>query len=472
MTSWLREIERHVLGDVWVSDEPYRTLVYLCDVLGHRFGGSASEHAAAEFLEQTVRSYGVEQVAREEFPVFSWERGECFFALSAPVERSFSAVAMPYSGTADLDGVIVDVGAGEAIDFERVGERLRGAIVLSDAETDAPGVPSSHRTDKYRRAVEAGAIACVFTNRNPGMLHITGALYARNPGGESAEDHTAPIPAIGISYEAGEMIRRVARQGELRGRIRLRNRVFRSVAYNVVADIPGDGSSQDVIVAGAHYDGHDIAQGATDNGAGTVVALELARVMAPYAGRLPRTVRLVWFGCEELGLLGSWHHAERYVSEGEREVLAFMLNLDGAGRGQGGQEQLTVTGQSDLERHFTRIAQDMHYPFTVRDRISPHSDHFPFFLTGCPTATLQSRDATQGMIGRGWGHTEADTVDKVSLRGLQMGAALAARILLRLAGDEQLSSFRRTPQQVAQVLDDAGMGDVLAHHWGRANRVT
>jgi Iap family predicted aminopeptidase len=471
MTAALRDIERQVLGDIWTSDQLYRNLVHLCDGIGHRFGGSASEHAAAEFLQRTLRQYGAEQVRVEKFPVYSWERGECFFALSAPVERSFAALALPYSGTAELEGPIVDVGAGEAEDFARLGERVQGAIVLTDAESDLPGMERSHRVDKYRRAVEGGAIACVFTNRNPGFLRITGALYARRPGGETVLDYTAPIPGLGISYEAGETIRRAVRLGELRGRIRMRNRLFRSQAYNVVCDIAGDGSTQECIVAGTHYDGHDIAQGATDNGAGTVVALELARTLVPYAGRLPRTLRLVWFACEELGLLGSWHHCDQYDHTGQDETLVFVLNLDGAGRGQGGNEQVTVTGDPALAEYFLRLAQELAYPFTVRDRISPHSDHFPFFLAGYPTATLQSRDAIQGMIGRGWGHTEADTVDKVTCRGLQMGAALAARLLLRLAVEDELPVVRRRPEQVEQVLDAAGLADVLTHHWGRANRV-
>ncbi len=471
MAAALREIEQQALGEIWTSDEPYRNLVHLCDGIGHRFGGSASEHAAAEFLERKLREYGLEQVRLEEFPVYSWERGECFFALSAPVERSFSALAMPYSGTVDLEGVIVDVGAGEAEDFARLGERVSGAIVLTDAESDVPGVERSHRADKYRRAVEAGAIACVFTNRNPGMLHITGALYARHPGGDTPLDHTAPIPGLGLSYEAGEMIRRLAGLGELRGRIRARNRVFRSHAFNVVADVPGDGTTHQLVLAGAHYDGHDIAQGAIDNGAGAVVALELARVLAPHAGRLLRTFRFVWFACEELGLLGSWYHCDRYEHADQNELLGFMLNLDGAGRGQGGSEHVTVTGDPALARYFSRLAEQLRYPFTVRDRISPHSDHFPFFLKGYPTATLQSRDATQGMIGRGWGHTEADTVDKVTPRGLQMSAALAARLLLQLASEEHLPASRRGSDEVRQALVDAGLADVLDHHWGHANRV-
>ena len=66
MAAALREIERQVLGEIWTSDEPYRNLLQLCDGIGHRFGGSASEHAAAEFLQRMLREYGLEQVRLEE----------------------------------------------------------------------------------------------------------------------------------------------------------------------------------------------------------------------------------------------------------------------------------------------------------------------------------------------------------------------------------------------------------------------
>lgn len=470
MSTSTREMERQILGEVWTSDAIYRNLVHLCDDLGHRFGGSASEHAAAEFLKQKMEEYGLQNVHLEEFPMYGWERGDCLLALTAPLERSVSAIAMPYCGSADLEGEIIDVGEGEADDFARLGEAVRGKIVLTDAETNRPGEITSHRTDKYRRAVEAGATACIFINRNPGLLHITGALYARNPGGPNVSDHEAPIPGIGVTYEAGAMLRRFAERGTLHARIRTKNRTFRSHSYNVVGDIPGGELVDEVILIGGHYDGHDISQGAGDDAAGTLVGVEAGRLLAPFAGKLKRTVRVICFGCEEIGLLGAWHHAERYTAEGASETLRFMLNLDGAGRGQGGQEQVTVTGDPDLVPYFELLADRLHYQFETRSRISPHSDHFPFFLEGIPSATLNSRDSTAGMIGRGYGHTEADTVDKVHLRGLQMGAALAARVTLALANEAEFPAERRDTETVRALLEDADLSHMLVHHWGRANR--
>ncbi len=470
MAMTAREIERHVLGEVWTSDEILRSLVYLCDDLGSRFGGTPSEHAAAEFLLDKMRAYGLTNVQLEEFPVYAWERGECALTISAPLERQLSAMAMPFCGSGTFEGEIVDVGEGEAADFARVGEALRGKIALSAAETNKPGETTLHRTDKYRLAVEAGATAHIFVNKNPGLLHITGALYARNPGGKTDADHEAPIPGIGISHEAGSLLRRLAERGTPQARISLKNRTYLSRSANVIGDIPGGQQPNEIILCGGHYDGHDVAQGAGDDAAGTLVGLEIGRLLAPFAGQLKRTVRVICFGYEELGLGGSWTHAERYDKAGNGEQLRLALNLDGAGRGAGGQEQINVSADAALQAWFAGLAETLRYDFETRNRLSAHSDHYPFFLAGYPSATLNSRDSTAGMIGRGYGHTEGDTVDKVTLRGLQMGAAFATRVAIELANTEPFPAQRRDQSAVRAELQRANMTNFLEHHWGRDNR--
>ena len=165
-------------------------------------------------------------------------------------------------------------------------------------------------------------------------------------------------------------------------------------------------------------------------------------------------------------LAGAGQRAQQFPVVGRRDAAV----PDGAGRGDGGQERITATGDADLANYFRGLADVLHYDFGVNNRISAHSDHFPFFLAGYPSATLNSADATAGMIGRGYGHTEGDTVDKVTLRGLQMGAAFAARVAIHLANADPFPADRRSEANVRQALDKAGMIHFLEHHWGRANR--
>ena len=121
---------------------------------------------------------------------------------------------------------------------------------------------------------------------------------------------------------------------------------------------------------------------------------------------------LILFCGEEVGLFGSWAYTAAHADESAR--TRFMLNLDTAGRGRGGSESLQLTGAPDLVPYFQSHALGAKYAYPVNHRFQSHSDHFPYALRGIPSATLSSPDDKSALVGRGWGHTEADTVDNRS----------------------------------------------------------
>jgi hypothetical protein len=449
-------LERALIGDIWTSDEAYRTLRELCDDIGHRYGGSESEKQGAEFLRRRMTAYQLQNVRVEEFPMAGWERGAAELRMVAPVEREFSCIAMPYCPAADLTAELLDAGDGEEEDFERLGDQVRGKIVISAAEkTRKGGARSSHRNDKYGWAVERGAAAHIFINQNPGLLHITGSITGRNPGGSTAADREAPIPGVGVSWEHGSAILRLAERSGAPARMHLKltNRTFESTSQNVVGEIVGSEKPDEVILMGGHYDGHDISQAAGDDGAGAVVGLEAARALAAFKGQLKRTVRVICFGSEEVGLLGAFHHARTTDPDSYR----FVMNLDGAGQGSGGNEELELSGWDTLVPYFEEWARTHAYRYGVLNDLHSHSDHFPFALRGVPNGTLHARDNNPALVGRGWGHTEADTFDKINPRGLQMSAVLVARLALYLAQSDDFPAKRRSEEDVRQQLDKAGL---------------
>lgn len=449
--------ERQLLGDIWTSDEAYLNLLHLCDELGNRWAGSPSEHAAGEFIRSKLGAYGLQNVHLEPVQFGAWERGEATLRMTAPVTKDFSCVALPYCPTGDIEAELIDVGDGEEEDFARLGQAVRGKIALSAAETNPLGRPSgklSHRTDKLARAVAAGALGFVFINQNPGLLHITGGIGA-------AGGQPAAIIGVGVSWETGSAILRLAKRGDgARLHLRTGGRFFENTSYNVVGEIPGTTHPEELVLAGAHYDGHDISQGALDDGAGTVVCMEAARALAALPREtIGRTIRFVLFCGEEVGLFGSWAYTADHRDEAAR--TRFMLNLDTAGRGKGGSESLSLTGAPDLLPYFRDHALAAKYAYPVDHRFQSHSDHFPYALRGIPTATLSSPDDTSTLVGRGWGHTEADTVDKATPRGLQMAAALTARVLLQVAGDDSFPGRRRSREEVLEQVREAGLEERL-----------
>lgn len=446
-------IERAIIGDIFTSDETIRNLTMLCDDFGSRFGGTESERQASEFLRDKLTEYGCENVRLEPFEYGGWVRGKATLTMLEPRSIELAAIALPYCPAGELTAEVINVGEGEEEDFARLGDSVRGKIALSSAEsTPVPGRRPSHRKDKFDRAVRAGAVAFLFANKNPGQMVITGSLSS----GREAE-----VPGLGVSFETGEYIRRACGRGRTVLRLTGDHQNRPMTSWNVVGDIPGDGSSREWILFGGHYDGHDIAQGALDDGAGTVVGLEMARVLAKLKRQLPLNLRAVFWGVEELGLNGAWAYTRQHADE--LKDVRFVLNLDTAGRGPGGTEAIDLTGIPELVPYLKRMSTEMCYRFGVNDRFNSHSDHFPYAIRGVPNATLKATDPASSLVGRGWGHTPADTLDKADLRGLQSSAMVGARVIARMAAETDWPARHRTKDEVRAQLEANGLLGALEH---------
>jgi Zn-dependent M28 family amino/carboxypeptidase len=443
-------MDQAVAGDALTSDEPYRAVLALCDEVGIRFGGTEGEHQAARLLQQKMEGAGLANVHLEEFSYTGWQRGPASLEVVEPYRRAVPVIGLPYTPPCDLAAEVVSVGQGEEEDFARLAGQLAGKIVLCLAETTPPpGKKSSHRREKYLRAIEAGAVGFLYVSQNPGQQLVTGSLTAAK---------RAELPAVAVSLEDGADMLRALKRVPVRAHLRVEAAFSEVYSYNVVGDVPGRGGARHIVVGG-HYDSHDIAVGAQDNATGTAVSLEVGRLLAPYRGKLPATVRIVCFAGEEIGLLGSWDYAKRH--EAELDDLAFMLNLDSIGRARPGAESLRLMGADDLLDYFRGAATAMKYPLGVEIKGSAYSDHFPFVVARIPTGSLTSVEPGSTLVGRGWGHTASDTMDKVEALPLQVAAMLAARLVLRVASDPAWPGRRHTPEELDQLLEAEGLKEYL-----------
>jgi Zn-dependent M28 family amino/carboxypeptidase len=240
-------------------------------------------------------------------------------------------------------------------------------------------------------------------------------------------------------------------------------------SWNVVGDLRGQRNPEKIVMLGCHYDGHDITQGAVDPISGAVAVMEAARVLVKYSPELPRTVRFVLWGVEELGLLGSREYVK--VHADEMSDIQFYLNLDSAGA-KNNNRDVILNEWPELEPVFGQWAEEMALEFAVGQSISAHSDHFPFLLAGVPTGALGSVEASSS--GRGYGHTRYDTVDKVDLTSLREAAAITARLALRIASDDAWPVERRDASAVQELLDtpdnreEQEFRDLLEAHYEKA----
>jgi Zn-dependent M28 family amino/carboxypeptidase len=208
-------------------------------------------------------------------------------------------------------------------------------------------------------------------------------------------------------------------------------------------------------VACGHYDGHDIAQGAQDNATGTATLLEVARVLAPLRSHFKAGVRFILFSGEEMGMYGSQAYVRDHADQLDRIRTVFNADIVGLAAPL----LLVVQNSPELASRLRQMPLEEIGAQVDDSRLVPYSDHFTFTLAGI--SSLMAATSSPGP-GRGWGHTAADTLDKLDVRSLREATATMARILLRLAmAPEGLPLQRQTVDQVKGALAEAGIEEPL-----------
>ena len=449
----LLEIERDIIGDIWQSSEIYGNMLYMADELGSRFAGTESEKKAQEFMVKKLKEYGYENAHADEFTYYGWKRGPVTLEMLEPVKREFHAISLAMSPGGEVEGKVVNLGTGSPEEFEAIDpETVKGKVVLCSSAT-SPSGKRVHRRTKYGYAMEYGAIGFIFMNHNPGQLPPTGSLRpAYKMGGE--------IPGIGVSLETGSLMLRLAKDKPLKVRFRDESRVIPdSVSANIVAELTGTSKKEEWIVVGGHFDGHDIAQGAMDNLSAAAVTMDLARVFKRHEGKFKRSIRFICFACEELAVTGSTCYVDKHQSEMKDIAIMINLELGGLAHKDGTKHPAFIVYQpSELKEMLKSFSEEIGYPMTISIGTSAASDHWPFYVQGVPTIYCGAEPSPQSLIvGRGWGHTSADTMDKVDPRNLQEGAMVLARLMLRLANQEERIAEQTPLEEIIKHLEETGM---------------
>jgi carboxypeptidase Q len=439
-----------------VGSEVFEHAFQLMDMIGPRMSDSPGGEAARRYAASALERYGLDRVWEEPFPLLAWHRGSAEMVITAPAEvarRTVAVLSLGHVGTYDREAPVLDAGHAVAEDFQRLGDAVRGAILLAH-----PGQPEGygrgvHRSEKIALAERAGAAG--FVLMAPGSLVQIGVA--------TLGDHATEIPAVAADYEGGAWLARILERhpGEVRARIRTENRMHRGESANVLAEIRGE--TDEVVLVGAHLDSWDLATGAVDNGSGSAAVLDIARALGEHVritGERPlRTLRFVlWMG-EELGLYGSRHHVEARKADGRLDRYVAVLNLDVVGEPVG----LGVVGRPEAAAFLATIRDALVAGgWPLEEGISTggglYSDHMPFMLEGVPIVTLRSRSPARA---RGVTHTTADTRDKLDEDGIAASAAVSAALLWALANVPDRPFPHWSFQETGRIMEAMGFRDPL-----------
>ena len=273
---------------------------------------------------------------------------------TTPVPKTLSPLPLINAGPGAAEGDIVVVpNLGEPADFPanaagRIALIKRGTLTF---------------TEKVQNAQAAGAIGVIVYNHSPGNLQGT----LRMP---------STIPAETISQEEGEALVTAAQAGTVGVRMSIEANVSAGESHNVIGRAPG---SDCRLLVGGHYDSVPAGPGANDNGSGTTVAMEIARVLATRGESAH--VCFVLFGSEELGLVGSAYHASQLTAD-ERAAIVGVLNFDMLGVGS----EWPFIGSDALTQLALQIATQNGISARIEAAlpIGVGSDHASFVPFGIP----------------------------------------------------------------------------------------
>ncbi|MGD2200023.1 MAG: M28 family peptidase [Candidatus Bathyarchaeota archaeon] len=435
------KVDKKIAAEVYTSSEPMDNLKTLCDVYGSRFPGTEGDLGSVKFMVKKLKEYGIKNARYETYNIPGWKRGKASLKVTSPIKKKFDVISLPLGIRGEVEGKLVYLGDGAIEDYEKRKDEIEGNIVLVTSRNPLGMTRFLHRTEKYMRSILAGAAGWIFMNHYPAYGPPTGGI-------------SPIIPAVGIGHEEGcFLVRLLEREDEVTVKIRTTDKNMEVETYNVICDVgPDEPVDEEYVVVGSHYDGHDISQGAVDPASGAVTVMEIARVLWDVRDELKRRVRLVCFGAEEIGLFGSYNYVA--VHGDEMDDLRFMLNLDSGGRA--GKKGVTFHDFPELEPLLKEWAAEMNADMPIDQRVSPYSDHWPFFLKSVPCGSGGDPEARRSRTGRGYGHTKYDTVDKVEQDYLRLAAVNYARFLFRVANAEEWPAKRKTPEEIQAFIEEQG----------------
>ncbi|WP_458837657.1 M28 family peptidase [Leucobacter sp. HY1910] len=426
--------------NIWNHD------VYLADTIGPRVAGTAGEEAAAAYVETTLESYGFD-TSRETFAATPqtfadvvpsrYQEGYASWQFKPATNAVFTG-----SDTA-LEGELIEIGSGTGDLTTRVD--LVGKIVLVDWNAAA-----ATRNAILKDLAGVGATGVVFAK-------VAGASSPEalpNPG--SVPDEAQGLVVVGAALNQGERMRALLQDGPLSLSITTQTGSNQSTNVIGVREAANGDPEAPIVYIGAHIDSVVGSHGASDNGSGTSIMLELARILGSYS--LDTEVRVGAWGAEEQGIKGSKHHASNVMTAEERDRTIGAWNMDMAGTNYAGTESqpfgfwaLTVDGATKEDNPVLGLADTVSQIAgmgALQIGQVGRSDHQSFHDVGIPAVVFSWMFWAGGtnIVLEPAYHQTTDTLEFVSEERM----AIAARVL---GG----SVFRAALEEVTiAVTDEAG----------------
>jgi carboxypeptidase Q len=412
-----RAAAARIIGAALTSDRAYSRLAHLTDHIGNRLSGSKNLERAIEWAIAEMKRDELDNVRAEKVMVPHWVRGEESLEMLSPVPRKLQMLGLGNSVGTPADGIAAEaVVVRDFAELDRLGEKVRGKIVVYNAPYVNYGATVIYRLQGASRAARYGAVAALVRSITPVSLQTphTGAM--------NYDPNQPRIPVAAVTIEVAEFLQRMNDRGDHpRLRLKMEAKFLPDAeSANVIAELKGAEKPDEVILISGHFDSWDVGQGAHDDGGGCIVAWEAVRLLKELGLRPRRTIRIVLWTNEENGLRGGNAYRDAHRAEIPKHVLAIESD-SGVFRPEG--FGLAESAPLQVRSNMIEIAKLL--SGIGADQIAPSgggADIGPIMREGVVGASLD----VDGAHYFDTHHTPADTLDKVNPRELALCVATMA----------------------------------------------
>ena len=385
-----------------------------------RTGGSQEEKKAAEYIQGVLQEYSL----AAEITSFPVQMATIHQATLTVDGKQIPCKGYLCCGSGEVEGEVYYLTDDDKASLEK----CKGKIVMVD------GYLGFWR---YRDMLEYGAVGFITYD---GHINYADRDIDQRELRKMVSDGVEKILGVNINVkDAVEIINRQAKYAK----ISISQDEYEGVSHNVVLDLKG--SSEKTIVLTAHYDSTSLSQGAYDNMSGSVGLI----AMAAYFAKMPlrHSLKFIWCGSEERGLLGAKAYCET-ASEEELKNVVLNVNLDMIGCIMG-KFIACCTSENKLVDYLGYMGDELGFQIKPYQDVYS-SDSTPFADKGIPAVSF-ARIAPPPTATI---HNSYDTAKLMKAERMQEDIAFIQAFVLRMASAARCPVAREMPDNMKEKIDE------------------
>jgi carboxypeptidase Q len=394
--------------------------------VGARMIGSKGDKLAIAWAQAKMKALGFDRVWKEDVTYITWDRGMAEAKILAPYPQKMVVLALGGSVGTGEKGIKAPVIHFESLKDLRNAKAgsLNGKIAFISKrmtrEIDGSG---------YGPAVGArgaGAVAAAEKGAIGFILRSIGSDNNRvgHTGMMRYKEGVKKIPAAALSNPDADLLVNQFKRGKpVEVYLKLTSERKDNVAVtsaNVIGEITGSENPEEFVVLGAHLDSWDVGTGALDDGIGVSVTMAAASLIAKLPQRPKRSIRVILFAGEEVGLVG----ANQYMEKNGKNIDNHVIGVEWDFANGRIYDMRPGVGPQSLNniRDLAKLIAPMGVSLNPQNNGKGSSDIRPIVSAGMPAMNFSAN----GLDYFDYHHTENDTLDKVDQEALPQNTAVYA----------------------------------------------